>query len=245
VLRCSNSEIDKGVEPQPSAALLIVNQLQPPFLEGLTKSEIELVVAAARQRKCSRGATVYREGEAADQFFMLLSGRARYFTLTEDGRRVIMRWILPNQVFGAMALRHEPGAYRLSAESARDSELLAWPRDDIRRLAVRYPRLLENLATLASEYLDWYVIAQLALISQSARQRLARVLSHLAKDIGRRQEDGTALDITNEELADAAHITRFSTCRLLSEWQRSGILMKRRGKLVLISSERLFACSPQ
>jgi CRP/FNR family transcriptional regulator, nitrogen oxide reductase regulator len=234
-----------AAELHTRAALLIVNQRQPPFLKGLAKPEIELVLAAAVKRKCCPRAIVYREGEAADQFFMLLSGRARYFTLTEDGRRVILRWILPNEVLGVMALRHEPGRYRVSAESVRDSELLVWRRADIRRLVVRYPRLLDNVATTASEYFDWYLTAHLALISHSARQRLARVLSHLSNDIGRPVPDGIGLDITNEELADAAHISPFSTSRLLGEWQRKGILTKRRGILVLVSSERLFGYSPQ
>jgi CRP-like cAMP-binding protein len=105
--------------------------------------------------------------------------------------------------------------------------------------------LLENVLATASDYLSWYITSHLALISHSAKQRLARVLFHLAKDIGQPVEEGIALDITNEELADAAHITRFSTSRLLSDWQRNGVLSKRRGKLVLTSSERLFARIPR
>jgi CRP-like cAMP-binding protein len=187
------------------------------------------------------------EGEPADQFFMLLNGRARYFTLTEDGRRVILHWILPGEVFGAMALLHEPDVYLVSTESARDSEVWVWSRADIRRLALRNPRLLENVLTTASDYFRWYITAHLALISHSAQQRLARVLVRLADDIGRAVKDGTELDITNEELADAAHITRFSTSRLLGEWQRKGILTKRRGKIVLTSSASvgLFSHTPQ
>jgi CRP/FNR family transcriptional regulator, nitrogen oxide reductase regulator len=228
-----------------NAASPIVNELQAPLFKGLAKSEIELVVSAAVLRKYQRGAVLSGEGEAANEFFMLLSGRARYFTLTEDGRRVILRWILPSEVFGVMAVMPELGAYLVSTESVRDCELLTWRRADIRRLALRYPRLLENVLTMTSDYFTWYVTAHLALISHSARQRLARVLFHLANDIGRPVEGGIALDITNEELADAAHITRFSTSRLLQEWQRKGILTKRRSKLVLISSERLFAYAPQ
>jgi CRP-like cAMP-binding protein len=228
-----------------NASSQIVNELHAPLLKGLAKPEIELVVSAAALRKYQRGAVLSGEGEAANEFFMLVSGRARYFTLTEDGRRVILRWILPSEVFGAMALLPEPGAYLVSTESVRDCELLTWRRADIRRLALRYPRLLENVLTIASDYFSWYVTAHLALISHSARERLARVLFHLASDIGRPVEDGIALDITNEELADTANITRFSTSRLLGEWQRKGILTKRRGKLVLISSERLFAYGSQ
>lgn len=171
---------------------------------------------------------------------MLLSGRVRYFTLTEDGRRVILRWLLPGDVFGAMAILHDPDQYLVSTESVRDSELLVWNRADLRRLVIRYPRLLENVLAIAADYFRWYVTAHLALISHSAQQRLARVLVHLAKDSGHREENGIALDVTNEELADAAHITRFSTSRLLSEWQRKGFLTKGRGKLILVSPDRLF-----
>jgi CRP-like cAMP-binding protein len=245
VLKYANPEIVRGDKPQSGATSLIFNGLQPLFFKGLEKSEIELVVSAAVQRQCQRGEILSTEGEAADQFFMLLSGRARYFTLTEDGRRVILRWILPSDIFGPMALMPDPDVYLVSTESVKDSEVLVWSRADIRRLVLRYPRLLENVLATASDYFRWYITAHLALISQSAPQRLARVLFHLAKDIGRPAENGVVLDVTNEELADAAHITRFSTSRLLSEWQRKGILTKRRGKLVLISPERLFADRPQ
>ncbi|MFL6437540.1 MAG: Crp/Fnr family transcriptional regulator [Terriglobales bacterium] len=245
MLRCASSEIGTRGDPQPNTLSLIVNELQPPLFRGLEKSDIELVVSASVRRKCQRGAVLSTEGESATHFFMLLSGRARYFTLSEDGRRVILRWILPSDVIGGMALMHDPDTYLLSTESVRDSEFLVWSRTDIRRITLRYPRMLENALTMASDYLKWYITAHLALTSQSAPQRLARVLFHLTKDSGIPVEGGIGLDITNEELADAAHITRFSTSRLLGEWQRKGLLVKHRGKLVVTSPERLLGHVPQ
>jgi CRP/FNR family transcriptional regulator, nitrogen oxide reductase regulator len=235
-----NSEISKGAEPHSTRASAVINNL-PLFFAGLAKSEIEDVLSSAVQRKYQRGALLYAEGEAANEFFLLLSGRARYFTLTEDGRRVILRWILPNEVIGVMALLNDPRAYLASAESVRDSEILVWRREDIRRLTHCYPRVFENVLATAPDYFNWYIADHLALISDPAPKRLARVLSRVARDIGQHEADGVVLDITNEKLADAAHITRFSTSRFLSEWQRKGILRKRRGKLVLVSSERLLA----
>jgi CRP-like cAMP-binding protein len=225
---------------ETSEAFLLADRLQPPLLEGLTKPEIATVLAAAARRNRRRGAIVCTEGDAANEFFMLLNGRARFFTLTENGRRVILRWILPGEIFGAMALLYHPENYLVSTELVRDSELLVWSRRDIRRLAVRYPRLMENVLAVAADYFRWYVTAHLALITRSAPQRLARVLFHLTRDIGHPTQDGIELDVTNEELADAANITRFSTSRLISKWQRLGILKKRRGKLFLTDGERLF-----
>ena len=74
----------------------------------------------------------------------------------------------------------------------------------------------------------------------SARQRLALVLTNLASGIGRKVPGGIELDVRNEELANEANVTTFTTSRLLREWQRHGIVRKSRGKVLLRSPERLF-----
>ena len=241
MLKCANSELAVNGGQQANATLQILDQLQPSLLRGLTKAEIEVVATAAVQRKCRRGAVLTEEGQPADQFFMILRGRSRYFTLTRNGRRVLMLWKLPGETFGGMTLLHIPSEYLINTVAVRDCELLVWSRADIRRLVTRYPRLLENGLLLASDYLRWYIRTHLVLISHSASQRLALELFHLAKETGSPMQDGIELDVTNEELADAANITRFSTSRLLNEWERKGVLTKSRNKIILHSSERLFA----
>jgi CRP-like cAMP-binding protein len=57
--------------------------------------------------------------------------------------------------------------------------------------------------------------------------------------MGRRVSGGVELDVTNEELANTANVTPFTASRLLSEWQRSGDVLKSRGKLLLRCPERL------
>jgi DNA-binding transcriptional regulator YhcF (GntR family) len=55
---------------------------------------------------------------------------------------------------------------------------------------------------------------------------------------------GTEFDLYNEELANEANVNSFTVSRLLSDWQRKGILTKRRGKVLLRSPHRLFAEKP-
>ena len=50
-------------------------------------------------------------------------------------------------------------------------------------------------------YLDLYIAAHAALVSETAQQRLANVLTRLADSIGRPVAEGTELQVTNEELA--------------------------------------------
>jgi CRP-like cAMP-binding protein len=88
--------------------------------------------------------------------------------------------------------------------------------------------------------LTWYVADHVALLCHTARQRLAQVLVCLSRVIGRQTPGGIEFDATNEELASAANITPFTASRLLSEWQTSRAVVKRRGKILLRSPERLF-----
>lgn len=117
--------------------------------------------------------------------------------------------------------------------------MLVWDRVTLRSLASRFPLLLENATLIAHDYLAWYVADHVALIGQTARQRLARVLVCLAQTIGEKVSEGFEFDATNEELASAANVTSFTASRLLSEWQNNGAIVKQRGKVLLCSGDRL------
>jgi CRP-like cAMP-binding protein len=146
----------------------------------------------------------------------------------------------PGQVFGASCLLSKPARFLVSTEVQRNSSVIIWKRNTIRTLATRHTQLLENALEIANEYLTWYLATHLSLVSQTARQRLANVLVSLARGIGSRHSDGIHLHVTNEDLANTANITLFTASRLLNEWQRGGALNKSRGKVVLLSPERLF-----
>jgi CRP-like cAMP-binding protein len=122
----------------------------------------------------------------------------------------------------------------------KDSSVFVWNRKTIRQLAARYPKLVEHALPFALDHMAWFLAAHMALISNTARERLAQVVMSLAHGIGHRVPCGVKLDITNEELANTANITPFTTSRLLSEWQRSGAVAKGRGKLILRAPNRLF-----
>ncbi|MGC1451737.1 MAG: Crp/Fnr family transcriptional regulator [Candidatus Sulfotelmatobacter sp.] len=214
--------------------------LKSRFLDGLSPGEVEVVLAAARQRRFPAKCVVVDQGHSADHVFLLTEGRARFFFDTLEGKKVALLWLTPGEIFGVSALLSTPSPYLVSTETLKDSSMMVWTRDTLRKLVTRYPRLLENALLIASDYLAWYLADHVALISQTARQRLARVLVCLAETIGNKSSEGFEFDATNEELAGAANVTPFTASRLLSEWQRNRAIVKRRGKILLRSPQRLF-----
>jgi CRP-like cAMP-binding protein len=217
--------------------------LKPEFFDGLSPAELKAVLAAARPRRFFAGSVVIQQGAPADRLYLLTKGRARYFSITPDGRKVPLFWLDPGDVFGGAALLSQPLDYLVSTETVSESCALVWDRKRIRGLAAKCPRLLENALSTASEYLAWYAAAHLALTFPSAEQRLAQVLACLARGIGRHGRHGMELHITNEELAHAANLALFTVSRQMTEWQRQGVVVKGRGKVLLRSPHRLFLSS--
>ena len=218
-----------------------VQALKPRFFEGLTPLELNAVLACARMREYSAHAIVSHEGHPADHLYLLLSGRARFFTNTPDGDKILLFWVAPGEVLGGAAILSQRFDYMLSTETVKKSRFLVWNHASIAASCQQYPRLMSNALLIAHDYLVLYRALHLSLACQTARQRLATVLVNLATGMGRRVPEGVQLDVKNEELASEAHMTHFTASRLMSEWQRNGMVIKRRGKVLLPAPELLYS----
>ena len=218
----------------------LANLRQPPFFEGLTPAEIRVIISEAKVRHFAARTVVYHQELPATHMYLLTRGRARYFYLAHDGKKILLRWFRVGEIFGGAAILRLPSRYLISAETLHDCTTLSWDHDTMRQLVTRYPRLLDNAVTIASDYLYMFLASLVAVSCDSASQRLAQVLMTLAECVGHPCEDGVEVEVTNEELAQAANVTLFTASRLVSDWSRRKILKKKRGKIVLRSPEHLF-----
>jgi CRP/FNR family transcriptional regulator, nitrogen oxide reductase regulator len=213
---------------------------KPRLFEGIGQHDLAVIREAATERRYLANSVITNQGNPAEHLFLLTSGRARYFFITEEGQKTLLLWLTTGEIVGGAAFLAKPSKYLLSAETVKDTTVLVWSRATLRALASRHPRLLENALLMATDYLAWYFADHVALSCHSARQRLAQVLIRLSEVIGQRVPGGVEFDATNEELASAANITPFTASRLISEWQTNRAVAKRRGKILLRSPERLF-----
>src|ERR1700679_2473309 len=216
-----------------------VKRLRPPFLQDLGAEEFNAVLSAARQQRFLAKSVITNQGHPANHIYMILTGAARSFFLTQAGHRLHVYSYPAGEMFGGMALVARHSEYLVSTEATKDTYTLIWDRTNIRRLILRYPQMMDNSLSIASEYLNASIANQVALSCHSAKQRLAEVLVGMASGVGRRAPSGIEVTVRNEELASAANVTTFTVSRTMSEWQRAGLLSKTRGKVLLPFPERL------
>jgi CRP/FNR family transcriptional regulator, nitrogen oxide reductase regulator len=216
-------------------------ELKSRLFDGMARRDVSSILDASTQQRVFSNTVVFRQGDPARSLYLLVEGRGRYFYNTQEGRKMLMPWIMPSDIFGVAAIISDSTSYLVSTETVTESFIFQWDRSCIRGLAGRFPRLLENVFSIATDLMHWAVDAHVGLACHSARERLAQALLNLGHDIGEHGRDGIELNLTNEELADAATVTRFTASRLMSEWHRRGILKKSRGKVLLRSPDKLFA----
>jgi CRP-like cAMP-binding protein len=210
-----------------------VSELAPGFLEGFAPCDLAVVLGAAKSRRFPAHSLIASEGHSANKLFLMIEGRARTFTTSLKGEKFILLWIATGEIFGGRALLSKPMKYLVSTETVTDSIILIWNRNAMLSLTRQYPRLVENALLIASDYVEAYRDLHLAATHYTASQRLARVLDSLAKGTGRRVVEGIELTVRNEELANEANVTIFTVSRVLSEWQKKGLLVKSRGRVVI------------
>ena len=209
------------------------------FLDGLPSADLATIVAAARERKCHKGQILYQADDPAKTVFLLVTGRAQGYVVTDQGERLLLGWFVPGDMLGLNALVLKASLYLVYSEMAKDGYVLVWDRDTILELVQRFRPLLTNALGIAAGYVAQALAMQVSLTTQNAEKKLSQVLLDLSGSIGQIVPRGVEIEISNEDLAGMARVNFSTASRLLNEWQRKGLLTKSRGKIVLRSPELL------
>jgi len=212
---------------------------QPALLAGLDQHAVLSILAEGQVRQVKAGQILQTAGQPGTHLFLLRKGRVRYFSTTESGQEISLYVLAPGDAFGLVALLDRSMTYMANTDALSDCELLAWRHETIRDLAKAHPQISENAMQISLHYLKEYVERHARLLSGTAKRRLGVTLLDLARRTGHVRPDGVEIDVTNEQLGSLSDISRFTTSRLISSWERSGALSKSRGRIKLHAPECL------
>jgi CRP-like cAMP-binding protein len=208
---------------------------------GLTEEQSKTVFAAARHQKYKTHQVIFRTDEPATCLYLLRTGHVHFYRVAAGGRQILLRRLVPGDVFGVGALINDLECYIGTAETIDSCDVLIWDRTCIRRLSKRYPLITENALRIVFHYIGLFAKRHMALVTDSAAHRLAHVLTRLASRTGILVSEGLEIKVKNEDLASLADINLFTASRLLKNWERKGALQKNRGKVLIRCPEKLLA----
>lgn len=218
------------------------NGIHAKLLEGFNDAELAAILARAKHRRLEPG-LISRHDAGADHLFLITAGHAVQYAVNRDGRRLPFRWVAPGNIIGGNAMLPASSHRLYMADTVMRTNgcALIWERRALRELVgAGYTRLLENeIEILMNETIAGFVGRRQSISAESAGARLSYLLLTLACKIGRQSAKGLEIEVDNEDLAGGAQLTVYTASRILQEWQRAGIVKKRRGGIVLLRPEEL------
>jgi CRP/FNR family transcriptional regulator len=123
-----------------------------PLFSGLPPDDLAEIVSIASLRRFGRGETIFREGDRADGFYVVASGKAKVFKLSAEGKEQVLHLLEPGHSF-AEGVIFEGGAFPAHASAITDAVLIFLPKMGIISLLERSPRLAIRMLASLSKWL--------------------------------------------------------------------------------------------
>ncbi|GIK17392.1 MAG: transcriptional regulator [Planctomycetota bacterium] len=204
------------------------------LFQGLNAAELSEVVGAAKRLERKRNATLFRQGQEATRFFVVLDGRVRISQIAPDGHQIIARYAGSGELFGCVPL-FGGDAYPGTATAVTHCTSLSWDRSTTARLMERYPRVAVNALHLLGEELAQLRGRYQELATQRVEQRVARALVRLVGQAGKRVEEGVLIDfpLSRQDLAELTGTTLHTVSRILSAWEDHELIASGRRRVVI------------
>lgn len=161
-----------------------------------------------------RNEEIFGEGEPAEYLYRVVSGAVRKMRFTSDGRRQILAFCLPGDVFGL-----ELGeTHSLSAEAVSDAEIVMVRRSLIEKAAAEDPRAARCWLNHASGSLAKAREHALILGRKSASDRVAAFLLLMSDRAPR--DEAIDLPMPRADIADYLGLTIETVSRAFTEMER-------------------------
>ena len=215
----------------------------PPFRK-LDRSQIRQILDAATPVRINAGDAFFDQGDTAEKFFLLLDGHIRVVKMTPDGEQVIALHIASGQLFG-IAAGLGKATYPATSVAADECLALYWPNVMWDRFVATYDGFATETYKVVGERLDEMNKRIVEMATQQVEQRVACVLLRLINQAGRKVPDGIEIDfpITRQNISDMTGTTLHTVSRLLSAWEKSGIVASKRSKVTVTEPHQLVLLS--
>ncbi len=215
----------------------------PPFSK-LERGQIRKVLDQATSGRYEQGVAIFDEGASADRFFMLLDGYVRVVRVIPTGEQVTALHIPAGQLLGiASAIGRD--TYPATAVTATESIILSWPTRLWKGFVSEYDGFATETYKTIGDRMGEIHNRVVEMATQQVEQRVANALLRLINQTGRKVSDGIEIDfpITRQDLSELTATTLHTASRLLSAWEKRGLVRSKRKRIKVLDPHALVLIS--
>ncbi len=211
-----------------------------PLLAELTDEEIIRVKQELRIRPYSKREIVLQKGGHGDGLMFLLTGSLQVIDVTEDGRAIGLRMLVPGDFFGEIALINN--STRSASVVAMTDVLVAFlPAPVAMHLFSHSPSVARHMLKHLAQKIQRDSEFRALLSINNTAKRIYTYLVLLQKN--KPSEPGAPIVVenlpTHQDIANMVNTSRETVTRALTTLTQQGIVQKDAHRLIIVKPEAL------
>lgn len=204
-----------------------------PFLRDLSARELKKIAPYFQEYKFKRNQHIFREGDPANRFYVIKSGRVRLLKTAASGKEMVLEVMVPGQLCGGTSLFGD--VHRNGAQAVEATVVYGMSRAGYEELLSTNPKIARGIIKyLGAKLMDAHDVI-ISLVSSKVESRIASVIVRLCENHGSVTDDGILINIrlTRQDIADIVGSTVETTIRTISRFQKQGLLATVSGNLLV------------
>jgi len=205
------------------------------LFSSLSFDEKQKLRAMARKRVYEKGEFIFLEGEPCEGVFLLTSGQAKLFKLSEEGKEVILGFLCPNELFGEEALLGEH-THSLSAEAVERCFVCFCTQKDFEELIRQDSTVALKVIKLLGFKINRLTAQTADMALRKVQERVVKALIRLGETYGKKTEEGLRLNfrLTHADLAALVGVSRVMVSNVIGSLREANaVLLDAEGRILV------------
>ena len=226
--------VNRGVEVRD-----VLSQLETiPFFEGLDREQLIDIKDRSFIRKYRNNEVIIYENEPCVGLFIFLSGSAKIFKTSKDGREQVLYFLGAGDSFGEVPI-FDGGGNPITLLATEDSYVMIIEKDDFRKIATENPLVaLRTIESLSRRVRKLFSLVE-DLSFNDVGKRLARLILDMAEEKGSARGKSIVIEMnmTHQEIAAIVGTVREMVSRSLKKLEKSHIIRSSTGEMEVLDMD--------
>lgn len=201
-------------------------------LKALNKDELVKLAECKTSRLIKKGEIIFEEGENVNGIFCVKDGVCKLTKLSPNGKDHIVKLVTKGELLGQRSMiSDEP--VNLSAVALEDMQVCFIPKSEIMGFFDKNNQFSMNVMKTICGDLKEADSQMVNMAQKTVKERLAETLLYLQDTFGKNEDDSLKIQLTRDELASMIGTATESCIRLLSDFNKLGLIELKGKKIIL------------
>ena len=207
-------------------------------LKALNKDELLKMANCKTSYTIKKGEPIFEEGESVNGIYCIKDGVCKLSKLSANGKDQIVKLVKPGELLGQRSMISDEPA-NLSAVALEDMEVCFIPKSEVLGFLNNNNQFSMNMMKTICGDLKDADDHMVSMAQKTVKERLAETLLYLEDTFGKNEDGSLHIQLSREELAGMIGTATESCIRLLSEFNKTGLINITGKKIVILDKNKL------